>query len=187
MKAKPVSKKLSLQVRPWWWAVLGVTILVAIGVLAWSASLPKVGGTTIFPHYSKSPAPNTTPATSPAKTRNPLPNPTPLPATPTPLPTNVNLAPPQGTLLNVHTAGASTLLQSTCQTLGGAMCAVQAHNASSNQTVMVKSAVTDANGSGTIAWDAAQLTNGSWEIRLVATFQGKTATSTIYETLVVQK
>jgi hypothetical protein len=171
--------------------VLASVVLAGIAVWVWAANLGHYKATTVSPQTSGSASPTASGSPNGAgqpSARN-LDTPTPsAAATETPQP-GVPPGVPQGNMLNTHSVGvgSTTPLVTTCSTQAGAVCHMQAK--ASDGTMKTSPGVTaDSNGAAVINWTAkgVGLTAGSWEIRVVATLNGQSSTSNIFDTLVVQ-
>jgi hypothetical protein len=104
-------------------------------------------------------------------------------------PVSSTLAAPTGDLLNVRCvalskAGATkacpnTNMNSTCQSVVGASCSIQATMSGATPVVVGADQTITDNGTDTVPWnwDANKLTPGTWTVEAVATLNGQTATS----------
>lgn len=164
--------------------VIVVVILAAAVALA-VAQHRKAADLTVKPSTSASPTPT---VQGPGKTGSAAAGPGSAGATPTASPTTIsNPSHPTGQSLAVPTLiensatvslSGATGMESTCQSVPGATCYVQA--SMGGKIIKVTSAMTipDSGADGVILnWDAKQLTVGAWTMEAIASLNGQTATS----------
>lgn len=185
-------KSLSFKAHPMWWVGLIAVVVVALAASVWSAQQMRQPGGDGYPKASTSASPSPSASASsqpragqPSSRNLGTPSPTPVVSG---APSGPALPPPEGALLNVHSASLAggTKLVSACSTQPGAMCQVQAKQGG---TVKLGTAVkADGTGAAEINWTAQGmgLGIGNWEIRVVASLNGQTSTSTIFDTLEVK-
>jgi hypothetical protein len=169
--------------------VLAVVAVALLAVFAWSQSHPSKT-TTVTPQPSASAVPmgghgpNTTVAAGPGHDTTPS-------ATPTAVsnpshPASNTLAPPTGQpLLSTHKislancTGSTPCIDSTCWSVQGASCNIQATR--NGQTVVVsdtKTITSDTSGVD-LPWNpTGKLVDGTWSVQAVATLNGNKAVST---------
>ena len=95
-------------------------------------------------------------------------------------PTTTTLARPIGPNNNVQTIdlAQTSSMESTCQSVPGASCVIQATMDGKTLTVSQEQTISSSDITGVILnWSADQLSVGNWQIRAVATYQGQTAAS----------
>jgi hypothetical protein len=171
------------------WLTVGivVVIILACGSL-WLKLKPTAKSSSVTVGHDQSTAVNAGPSHDTTPTPSPVASNiatayTP-PVTPTPIsnpshPVSTSLAAPTETLNNdggTACGSQSCAEDSTCNTVAGASCYIEATKGS--QTIVVtKTEVTDSSGGVDLPWSASQLSSGSWNIEAVATYNGSKATS----------
>jgi len=162
-----------------------VVVVIATGAALFVAKHRKAADLTVKPSTSPTPT-----VQGPAKTGSAPAGPEAAGATPTATPTTIsNPSHPAGEPLAAPTLiensstvslSGATGMESTCQSVPGASCYIQASMGGTTKTVSQSETVPDSGADGVILnWDASQagLTAGSWAIEAIATLNGQTAAS----------
>ncbi|GEM_PF-2313209 len=88
-----------------------------------------------------------------------------------PTPSTAKVQQPTGQLLNTHSVSLSsgiTSIDSTCNSVSGATCAIRATRGAETITVGTATTLSDGSNGLEIIWDAKKLSKGTWIIRAVA-------------------
>ncbi|HSW74481.1 MAG TPA: hypothetical protein VLG16_01280 [Candidatus Saccharimonadales bacterium] len=107
---------------------------------------------------------------------------------------NVTLATPTGDFVSNHHPNLSgqpapNTMSSTCTTTSGASCKITFTNTSTGEVQSLPSETTDRGGSAYWVWKLQdiQLTQGTWQVKAIATLSGQTQTATDAMNLEVQQ